>query len=112
MSNRPDELDGASTSDALIQLQTLEFDLVSQIEAFGRCARDIQLHLEQLTQKGTTPIHVHALHALRTCASKLKRDCEPFCEMVREVERLTGTLGPERRTQARDVAQDRRRDRY
>lgn len=96
-------------SESMSHLDAAGFDLLSQVEAFLRYAKDIHEQIGRLKDATSESEQRQALHAIRTGASDLLRDCEPFCATARDVEALTNAVTPERRLRLVSVANDRRR---
>jgi hypothetical protein len=96
-------------SESMAHLDAAGFDLLSQVEAFLRYAKQIHEHVVKLKDATAESEERHALHEIRANASHLLRDCESFCATVRDVQTLTAAITPERRLRLVSVANDRRR---
>ena len=96
-------------SAVIVLLQTHGFDLLAQVEAAARCARDIQPQVEILKGQPDEGTRGDALHAIREDASTLLLDNEGLCSTLREIQALAARLSPERRRTQQIVMWDRRR---
>jgi hypothetical protein len=96
-------------SDVVILLQTHGFDLMAQVEASTRCARDLQRQITILKDSPSDAARGDALHAIRQYAESLLIDAEGFYATLRDMQTLAAQISPERRHSNQFVMWDRRR---
>lgn len=96
-------------SQVIVLLQAHSFDLMAQVEASARCARELQRQISILKQPVTDDARGDALHAIRQHAAELLGDSESLYATLREVQTLAAQISPERRHTDQFVMWDRRR---
>jgi hypothetical protein len=96
-------------SAVVVLLQTHGFDLMAQVEAAGRCVRNVQSQIGILKESHDDTARADALHGIRESAADCLIEIDGFSATLREVQTLAAQLSPERRRTHQFVMWDRRR---